>query len=268
MNNLNSSSNFNIFARFKNPELTAREYVDLCKRLVQAIQAGMPDLFSEEIYAWGYNTKTSGYLQKDWSNFDEIAFRQINYTEIAYQNPDPKNKKLTWESRSHLGFSSSYSNTKSKKRRIEISISAGDCQFQGLNRRQLGVINFLFAEDMQEIINRELFIQTLNILTQVVKIDYAKLSSYEFGQQAKMQRGDTDNRPWMMNVEVGWINYFANPSLYDLLPSKVGKTYLDNHGVVYWLSEQRPQMHNDRYDEQLISTALEIDSLIREHQLI
>ncbi len=212
-----------ILTRFPNKEMTAQEYIVFSKDILQKLQAFSP-LF-KTLYAWGTSATAGRYLKEDLSDFEQVVFEQLVDDERAFINPDTTNKNLTLNSKWYSGYSNSYSTDKDyKKEQITVSISAGSNDLDNA-----GILNFEFSNKLQPKLSLQKMMELMEFCIELVNPYFITTSSFEFRKKTNEESQD---------YKIGWINYFKDKQVKDLLPKDIKNKAFNNGGVLFWLSEE------------------------------
>lgn len=210
-----------IITRFNSPIMTAKEYIDFSRSIIQHLKDFHP--IFETVYSWGGQATSWTEIEKDFSNFDSTVFQHIYDREINYKNPNSE-KEFLPESISWAGFSNAYSNTK-KAKDIKYSVSVGAGGEDGL-----GFINFQLPQlHFEEFYHSETIKSLIQHLFQVVNIGTA----YAITENLFDQIVDFE-KPY--DVQVGWLNFFTNKKILMNLPGDISKE-LTGDGCFFWLAE-------------------------------
>ena len=116
--------------RWKKRPMTASAYLAFSKGLLQALMRFDPLLDCDWIVAG--SAPRYGRIAADMSDFDDTAFAYMFNKNVLYLNTDPdsgelaRDKELTPDSRSDLGFRLWYRNREELNSELGMMISAGD----------------------------------------------------------------------------------------------------------------------------------------------
>lgn len=238
--------NYSLILYFNSKCLTAREYVDFSKEILLRLREIDP-IFTN-LFGWGKKANARRQISSDMHNFDEIVFEQIRDNSIAYQNPDPKNKEFTWQSKCFIGYSNSYSNTtRIKEGKISINITGGQ-ENDGILIIDFPQYNYPQFSDYSFI--RKLFLKSISL----VNADYGCVISNKFTSLVKRDK----DKIW-----IGWFTYLKKREVCELLPADLMKEKTES-GIVFTLSKTMPQPT----DQEIIDKALNVRNLLRDHKLI
>lgn len=240
-----------ILIRFPNKEMTAKEYIQFSKKILQQLKAFSDDF--KTLYAWGSEVNAGKYLKDDLSDFESTVFEQLNDKEIAYMNPDKSNKNFTLDSKCFIGYSNTYSTNKDYKLdKISITIGAGKDKAK---KEDVGILNFQFSKSLQHKLNLSKLIELLEFCIDLVNPVYAIISSFKFTN--KVNKEDD-------NIEIGWITYIDNKGVANLLPKDIGKKIFPNGSVVFWLSKEKALSTDDK----AVEKAIQIRNILGEKGLL
>jgi hypothetical protein len=240
--------NYKVLIRFPNREMTAKEYILFSKDILLQLQHFADDF--KTLYAWGAEANAGVYLKEDLSDFESVVFSQLNDTEIAYSNPDKSNKKFTMDSKCFIGYSNSYSTNKDyKQQQITVTIGAGK---ENLKNGDMGILNFEFSKSLQPNLDLSYLLKLLEFSINLVNPYYVTVISNELRRKVSINNE---------NYWIGWINYFADKEVLNLLPANINTKLLFDKGVCFWLSEKMPAST----DEDIVQKALQIRENIKEY---
>jgi len=127
MTNVLSKEKFRLTAYWRNRPLTAGEYLDFARELLQKLHQFDPDAFGC-IYSYrDEDDDEETCYAEDFSDFNTRLLPQLKDPEIAYVNPDPNNKDLTLLSQDYFGFRMIFVGKRElgAREEVEITISAG-----------------------------------------------------------------------------------------------------------------------------------------------
>ena len=238
----------NVLCRFPNIEMTTREYLKFSKNILSQLK-----IFSDDyktFYAWGSEAKAGMYLKEDLSDFESVVFNQLRSDELAFINPEKSNKDLTLDSKCHINFGNTYSINKNHKDKIDITISAGS-----INKNEVGLLNFEFSNSLQPYLYFTDLLSLLEFSIELINPFYATISSFEFRKKVSLK----DDQ-----IKIGWITYFSNKNVAEILPKWVNKKVLPNKGVIFWLSNEKVLSTNE---EEVLKTT-KIRDLLRSKKFL
>lgn len=209
---------YKILTKFKSPAMTVSQYLQFSREVLTEL-AAFDDCF-KNLHGWGTTAKAWSGFKPDWSDFEEIVFKQIADDKIRYENSDPENVNFTFDSMSFIGYNNSYSNTKkAKEGQVTVDISAGST-----GKDKMGYVNIQFPEVNHPQFQDPDFVNRLfKKCIEIVDPEYAVVISNPFRQKVKKEEIDF----W-----IGWQTYLANKEIEKYLPTSVNKEFF-NRGVIF-----------------------------------
>ncbi len=233
--------------RFDSRPLTAGEYIELFRTVMEALQSFDP--FFRTMYSWGSKPTHWTELTSDYSNFEETLMVHIYDNQIVYQNDDGS-KGYNRGSRSFIGFSDYLSNTRKKTEpKYSVSLSAG--------KDNRGSLCIEFSNGVQDrYLQRQYYENLLVCLQEVLPVIHLEVLEDVLQKKTTIY---IEGR----YLSLGVFNFFRNTQLNNFLPAVVHHKAI-GEGCFFWLSE----VISDP-DPVLIETALSIrDKLIKAGQFL
>lgn len=211
-----------LITRFNCQMLTANEYIQLSKHIIQHIKNFNPVF--DTINSWGDTASSWTKIEDDFSNFDETVFQHIYDKEIKYKNPI-ETKDFLLESMSWAGFSNSYSNTKkAQDGKFTITIRAG-------GEDGVGFVNVKFPQKgHEEFYQIEVMRKFIEHLLSVVPLSTAYVSTDGLFDQVVDYEKPYD-------VQIGWLNFFNKSDVLNNIPHEVYKKN-SKEGAYFWLRDE------------------------------
>ncbi len=236
--------NYKLILRIKNVELTPKEYINISKDILLALEE-FDDVF-KNFFGWGKNASSRSYFKSDKSDFEQIVFGHIKDEEIVYYNTDKTDKEMRWDSKSRLPYTNSYSNTtKIKEGQITITFSMGSINDK-LGNFLISFPKYNYPKFSDRAYVELLFKKCLSMF----EVEYGVVISNEFRNQVKLN----NHKRW-----VGWMTYFKDVEIYNVLPAEIEKE-IYQLGTLFTMSKDRPDSNN----KQLIKKTIEISELLQE----
>lgn len=240
-----------LHVKFKNRVMTLEEYLSFSKDLL--VKLGQFHEVFRNVFSWSGNEEhwKIGF-NGDYHFFEETIYEQgIGDDQVAYENPDPSNKELTFESKSFVDFINSYSNVVNDSNdQFVIRIIAGSSM-----KDSKGIINIDFPTNPESVFYQYDFIKCLmGVIIESVDPVYAVISSDAFIDEVE----GVGNDFW-----IGWMTYIAHTDL---------EMYLDNvyeiktfeNGTWFAISNEVPCSE----DETLVDKAISIREKLEEGKLL
>ena len=241
-----------LLIRFPNKEMTAREFIAFCKHILCSFQQFAPDMATVGI--WSADKKANYYFDKKLSDFENIIFKEMQIEEekkgFAYINDDKSDKELNLNSKSYGNFALNFgiSNNGDENEEISITIWAGKAN-------ETGILNLEFPDKLQQNISFVKILQLAEFSINLVKPYYVTVISNEFRRKVGMEG---------QNCWIGWINYFFNKEVANLLPKNIEKKVFSDGGVLFWLSEEKELS----IDEVAVQEAIKIRDILNKKGLL
>lgn len=218
-------------------ELTAQEYILFCKKIICSLQEMDP--IYNIVETWNDNIFATFRFNADLSNFNDNNLKIIinEDKEIRYKNTDDTNKGLTINSKSWMGFSSTFSfgiEDSLQNKSVSISIKHG-----AYDENQTSTIIFEFSDSFQkERINKKYIVQLIKTLETQLDIKFANAISSSFFIKFR-QKG---------YYTIGWINYVNDKTIANYLRNE-DICYISKKGVLFSISDQMPTLNNEALEK-------------------
>lgn len=239
--------NYNLIVYFISKPMTVREYIEFSKDVLMKLKDVDP--IFENLFGWGKKANARKQISPDMHDFEQIVFEQIKDNSIAYQNPDLKNREFTWDSKSFVGYSNSYSNTtRIRDGKISIKITCGQENSLGILMIKFPQYNYIQFENGDFV--KTLFVKCINLTNPI----YGCIVSDEFSNIVKRDQ----DKIW-----IGWFNYISNKDVLNILPENIYKEYMHN-GTLFYLKKSMPEVS----DVSLINKALEVRNELRKRKIL
>lgn len=212
-----------IVTRFKTINLTAKEYIDLSKAILQSLKAFHKAF--EIIHSWGDKPTSWTMIDDDFSNFDNIILNHIFDEDIIYTDKAGNRVSFSPDAMSWTRFSNSYSNIKNPhETKYLISIGAGGESGWGFVNIELPTLYF---NEFRTIKN---LIKLIDAILKKIELE----SAYVYTKVLYDHVVDYDKD---YDTEIGWLNYFKNKDIQLHIPAELSNAPHKN-GVVFWLEDE------------------------------
>jgi hypothetical protein len=229
--------------RWKKRPMTASEYLAFSKTLVHKLMEFDPLL--KGLIVWGKKPNQKPHIAKDLRDFDDMVLAYLDDSKNwLYDNPDPNNRKLTLDSTCPVGFRISYSD---KETYGDLTIDCGKSVWQ------TNVINIGFPGACHPKCQDYSYVSALmKLMVEYCKPDNAFMTygrhGKELGQQRKEAKLEYD--PGLRSGRkathpIGWLNYFADPSVKHRLPDDIETEVLATGGTLITLKRSLPSTDNE-----------------------
>ena len=231
--------------RWEKRPMTAREYLAFSQGLVRNLMAFDP-LF-KGLIVWGKKPNQKHHIAEDLSDFDDKVYDYMDDSKNwLYDNPDPNNGKLTLDSTCVVGFRKSYSN-KEKNRDFTLTIDCGKSDWQ------TDVVNIEFPGAHHPKCQDYTYISALmKLVVEYCKPDNAFMTygkEYrDYGtpeNQIKLKYDSGLRSGHNATHPIGWLNYFADPSVRHRLPDDIETEVLATGGTLITLKRSLPSADNE-----------------------
>ena len=202
-----------IIARLRFRELTAKEYVFYCKKIIIEIKKIFPNMFLSVL-----DEKDNFFFFKDdLSDFNEKnLYNIIEDKEIVYCNPEKENKNLTIDSTSWLPFSSLFFLTETENINIHSTPDVSISISQGVKTFSSPVgITINFSESLLKKMNNEVLKRIFLCLEATNDLRYAVAISDVFLDSVEGKK---------YNLWIGYLTYFSIKNISHLLPENISNS--------------------------------------------
>ena len=216
-----------IITRLQSIEMNANEFVNFCKEIAVNIKDELPQ--DVTVSTWDDSVNAVYHFQSHLSDFNVENFEKIiiaNIGEDVFKNENEKDKELRKNSKSWAGFSSLLyikKNKESEESEISISITQG-----AYEANKTAFINVEFSDSFLKLISKEFLIKIIKSIEMTGCLNYAVVISNDFRRKVKTNG---------QNKWVGYLTYFKNQNINNMLPSMVSIIELKN-GFIIDLNEK------------------------------
>jgi len=226
--------------------MTAREYLAFSKGFLQTL-AKFDPMFSN-MFSWGNGPNQESWFADNYSDLEDKVFPELDDDEIRFQNPDPDNWKLTLDSKSFIGFITSYSN-EDEEGQFTVNIGAGapdgdttsvvSIEFPRVNYPQFHDYDFVSA--------------LMKVVIEYCKPRKGFVISHPFWDTVRSEEVKSSTCP------IGWLTYLADPTVNDLLSPDVEREVLSTGGTLITLKHS-PLPSPDNTDD--VAAAIRIRDIL------
>ena len=245
--------NYYLGAYWHNRPLTAGEYLDFARELLQKLHQFDPEAFGCIYSATDAANRNCRCYEEDFADFDERVLPQLARKNTPYMNPDdPDDRTFRRESEGFLGFRQIFicQRDPTEDEYVSVTISAGATDPKCVKNVVIEFPQSGYPQFADKHYVGELF----KLVVAHCEPETARVISYEIskltGKKAR-EHGGVGSYP------VGWFNWVPDPAAESYLPADTIRERFSN-GVIIQLSEEIPSSEN----KDLISRAISIrDSL-------
>lgn len=227
--------------RVKNVEMSAKEYINVCKQLILKLKSTLSNI--NHIYT--FEKDEPFYFSNDLSDFDTNNLYEIisvNKDEDVYQNTNKGDIHLYENSRSWIGFNSLFlckENLESEDNNISFSISS----LGAYEKDKFSVMKVEFSDEYQSKLNFEIIEKIINIFSETIKLDFAVVYTDEFFDEVF----NVDYQLW-----IGWITFINKLEVEKYLPINIISEKISN-GYLFSFSKEKVDSTNKAIIEESIT---------------
>jgi len=228
--------------RFDKADLTAEEYINFCKNILQSLMNF--DSYFSNFGSWNLETNSAINFGDNFEDFYDKVFLQIKDKEIAFINPNSKDKDFQNESISPFGFRTSYTPNSIIESNANISI---DVSPTSSSRSSFFLFEFP-SEQIERFINIHFAMALLKNLQIILHPIDGTIFTKPFFH--KVNKKDFD-------PPIGWITYIKDSSRIKNISVDLIKEFASD-GVILILKESCP----DSNDIDYVNKAIEIRDML------